>query len=291
MSLLESILLGIIQGVAEFLPISSSGHLAIFKNIFKVNTDTGMLFDIMLHLGTLVAVFIVYWKDIKMLIVEGIGIVIDFFKNFAIYIYNLLGKEKRHYIKVINSSYRKFVMMVIVSTIPTGIIGILIKDYIELASEGLLIPGIGLLITGTLLLLSDKIKEGTKTAKKSTYKNALIIGLCQGLATIPGISRSGTTITASLFNGFDRKFAVKYSFIMSIPAILGAALLEALDLNSVTLAPGELNNYIVATIVSAGVGYICIKWLLVLVQDRKFKYFAIYCYLAGALAIIGNIII
>ncbi|NLZ81165.1 MAG: undecaprenyl-diphosphate phosphatase [Clostridiales bacterium] len=291
MSLLEAILLGIIQGVAEFLPISSSGHLAIFKNIFKVNTDTGMLFDIMLHLGTLVAVFIVYWDDIKKLIIEGVGIIVDFIKNSAIYIHNLVSKDKKHYSKVVNSSYRKFVMMVIVSTIPTGIIGILIKDYVESASESLLIPGIGLLITATLLLISDKVKEGTKTPKTATYKNALIVGLFQGVATIPGISRSGTTITTSLLNGFDRKFAVKYSFIMSIPAILGAALLEVLNLKNVTLASGEIINYVIGTIVSALVGYMCIKWILVLVQNRKFKYFAIYCYLAGIIAIIGNFII
>lgn len=291
MSLLETILLGIIQGVAEFLPISSSGHLAIFKNIFKVNTDTGMLFDVMLHIGTLVAVFIVYWSDLKKLIMEGIGIVIDFLKNLTVYIHNLTSKEKKHYSKVVNSSYRKFVMMIILSTIPTGLIGILAKDYIETASEGLLVPGIGLLITGTLLLISDKIKEGTKTPKTASYKNAFIIGVCQGFATMPGISRSGTTITASLWNGFDRKFAVKYSFIMSIPAILGAALLEILDFKNVTLAPGEMMNYLIGTIVSAVVGYMCIKWLLVLVQNRKFKYFAYYCYLAGILAIVGNFII
>ncbi|PXV95761.1 undecaprenyl-diphosphatase [Lachnotalea glycerini] len=287
MSLFQAILMGIIQGITEFLPISSSGHLAIFKELFKVNLETGILFDILLHLGTLVAVFIVYFKDIKKLIIEGFCILGDCIINLRIFFYNKIRKEEMPYRLVIRNSYRKFVMLVIVSTVPTAIIGYAAKDLVEAVSEILIVPGVCLIITSILLFIADKYNEGTKTPKYVSYNNAFIIGICQGIATLPGISRSGTTITACLVSGFDRKFAVKYSFIMSIPAILGAAVLELKDVGKMTFTAGEIINYSIGAIVAAVVGYISIKIMLVVVRNKKFKIFAIYCLLVGITACIG----
>ena len=287
MSFLESILMGLIQGLTEFLPVSSSGHLAIFKTIFHVDTDTGIMFDVLLHLGTLIAIFAVYYKDIWEMIIEGLSIIRDFFMNMVHFIGNLFSKNKKEYIRMVDNSYRKFVMMIIVSTIPTGIIGVLASDYIEKASTILLIPGICLIVTGILLFISDRLPSGDKTPKKSTYGNALFVGVCQGIATLPGLSRSGTTITACLFSGFNQQFAVKYSFIMSIPAVLGAAILELKDMGSFGLSSGELFTYLAGMIVAAVVGYICIKTMLLVVRKKKFTYFAIYCFLIGAFSIGG----
>lgn len=241
MTLLQAVLMGIIQGLTEFLPVSSSGHLALFKILFHVETDTGMLFDVLLHVGTLIAICAVYYKDIVRLFVEGICIVRDVLINFAALIKNLFlsirDRGKDHvdyspYRRIVNSSYRKFVVLILVSTIPTGIIGFVGKDVVEQASELLIVPGICLIATAILLFIADRCKGGDKLPKDITYTNAFVVGIAQGVATLPGLSRSGTTITACLLSGFNRKFAVKYSFIMSIPAILGAMVLELKDLQT-----------------------------------------------------------
>ncbi len=291
MSILESILLGIVQGVTEFLPVSSSGHLAILQNIFHVETNGSMLFDIMLHLGTLAAVFIVYHKDIWNMIKEFFLMVGDMFSNLYTLILNKIHKTSLKYKKIIANSYRKFVVLILVSTVPTGVIGVLGKDVVEGASNTLLIPGICLLITGVLLLMAELKKEGNKTPKTVSYRDGLVIGTAQGLATLPGLSRSGTTIAACLFCGLDRKFAVKYSFILSIPAILGAAVLEVKDVIAEPIETAQIGVYAVGMVFAGVVGYICIKTMLVIVRRKKFKYFAYYCFIVGIVAIVGHFLI
>lgn len=288
MSLFKAILLGIIQGLTEFLPVSSSGHLAIFKQLFGMD-DVGTSFDVFLHIGTLVAVFIVYWKDIVRLFMDGIGIIVDAFYNLREYIHCRRSGDEPIYRKVISSVYRKFAMLVIVSTIPTGIIGILGEKLIDEASVSLLIPGICLLVTAVLLFISDQLVGGDKTPKQTTYANAIFMGVCQGVATLPGLSRSGTTITAGLLCGLRRDFAVKYSFIMSIPAILGAAIVKIPDMKT-DIAQTSALGYIAGAIVAAAVGYVCIKTMLIVVRNKKFKYFSYYCAVVGVVAIVASIV-
>ena len=291
MSIIESILLGIVQGVTEFLPVSSSGHLSILQNIFHIETNGSMLFDIMLHLGTLVAVFVVYHRDIWSMIKEAVFMAGDICLNLRTFFLNRIHKTSLKYKKIVHNSYRKFVVLILVPTVPTGLLGVLGKDLISAASETLLIPGICLLITGVLLLLADLAKEGGKKPKDVSYKNGLIIGTAQGFATLPGLSRSGTTITACILCGLDRKFAVKYSFILSIPAILGAAVLEIKDVMAEPIEMGQIGIYAVGAVFAAIVGYICIKTMLVVVRNKKFKYFAYYCFLIGLVAIGGHFFI
>ncbi len=284
MSLLEAILMGIIQGVTEFLPVSSSGHLALFKIIFDLK-EVGLLFDVILHLGTLIAIFAVYYKDIWKMIREGLAIIADACKNVGIFFSNIKNKKKGGYHHVICNGYRKFVMLVIVSTIPTGIIGVLDASLVEKASKLLIVPGICLIVTSLLLLLADHCKGGDKMPKQVTYSNAFIIGIAQGIATMPGLSRSGTTIAACLLSGFNRKFAVKYSFIMSIPAVLGSLVFELSDLANLSFTSTELIYYLIGMAVAAVVGYICIKAMLYVVRQKRFTGFAIYCFLVGAISV------
>lgn len=291
MDFFKSILMGIIQGIAEFLPVSSSGHLAIMKHVLHINTDTGMLFDVMLHFGTLVAIFIAFWKDIKELMVEGFQIIGDFFVNVARLLKNFTTKEKSEYKTVISTPYRRFVMLIIVSTIPTGIIGVLFKDAIELAGTTLLVPGLSLILNSILLTIADLTHTGKKSEVNAKFKEAGIIGVAQGISTLPGLSRSGTTITACLLSGFDRTFAVKYSFIMSIPAVLGAVLLEMKDFSMNQIEQSVLGGYFAGTIIAGIVGYFSIKTMLVVVRGKKFKYFAYYSFAVGSIAIIGHFII
>ena len=284
MELWKAIVMGIIQGLAEFLPISSSGHLAIFKHVLNIDLEAGgIVFDVLLHMGTLAAIFVAFWADIKELIVEGFGILGDFFKN-------LFAKEKKGYDGIINTPYRRFVMLVIVSTIPTGVMGVLGKDLIEAASSTLIVPGICLLITAVLLHIADKAPHGKKDSETVSYKEAGLVGIAQGFATLPGISRSGTTITACRVLGFDKDFAVRYSFIMSIPAVLGAAVLELKDFSLAGVGMVTFVNYMIGTVISGVVGYICIKTMLVVVRQKTFKGFSIYCLIVGTLAIVWNFI-
>lgn len=294
MSLLQAIFMGLIQGLTEFLPVSSSGHLAIFKNVFGVDTETGMLFDVLLHLGTLVAILAVYYKDIWKMIVEGCCIIRDAFLNVLLFVKNQIvyvqTKDRNQcesYRKIVTNSYRKFVMLVIVSTIPTGIIGIVGSNLVEMASEILLIPGICLMITAGLLFFAEHAPDGEKTPKYVTYSNAFGIGIAQGIATLPGLSRSGTTIAACMLSGFNRNFAVKYSFIMSIPAVLGAVVKELLDASSVKIPSTEIIYYLVGMVIAAVVGYICIKTMLVVVRKKKFTGFSIYCLIIGTISVVG----
>ena len=287
MNLLQSIFMGVLKGLTEFLPVSSSGHLALFKNIFNINTDTGLLFDTMLHLGTLVAVCIVYWKDVMNLIVAAVQLFVDIIANLRTFIANRRNQENAPYRRLINSAYKKFVVLILVTTIPTGIMGVAFSSLIEKASQTLLVPGICLVITAILLLIADTRPSGKKKVKKTSYANAAVIGVAQGFATFPGLSRSGTTITTCLLLGFDRSFEVKYSFLASIPAILGANILELRHLDAAALAGANIGCYLIGMVIAGIVGFICIKIMIYVVRSNKFQYFAYYCAIIGIVSIIA----
>lgn len=290
MSILEAIILGIVQGLTEFLPVSSSGHLTILQNVFQIQGETGLFFEVMLHLGTLAALIVALYKDIEKLVIEFIRICIDIFKNIQIYIHNKKTQEGVRYQKIIHNNYRKFVVLIILSTIPTGIIGFVSRGLIKAASTTLLAPGIGLLVTGLLLVVTDFSGEGHKIPKDISYSNGFFVGIAQGLATFPGISRSGTTIAACVLSGFDRKFAVKYSFIMSIPAIIGAMILELFHIGDESLTFPLFGKYFVAMIIAGVVGYFCIQKMLTLIKKKKLRYFAYYCFAVGIATIVMHFV-
>ena len=290
MTIVQAIILGVIQGLTEFLPVSSSGHLAIMKNILRMDLETGALYDVLLHVATLVAICIVMRKDIVKLILEFISIVRDVFTNFLIFIDRITHKDDQYYIKIMSSAYRRFVVLIIVSSIPTAIIGFLLNDIIETVENELLVPGICLIATAVIILISDFLADGTKKPKDATVYDAFAIGTAQGIATLPGLSRSGTTITACILCGFDRKFAVKYSVIMSMPAIFGALILKLSKISSETVTGGDIAVYIVGMVIAAVVGYFALIFTTKLVQKKSFKYFAFYCFGIGVVSIIAYII-
>ena len=287
MSLWKAILLGLIQGITEFLPVSSSGHLAIFQYIFKVNTDTGMLFEVMLHLGTLISVCIVFWKDIRKLFIEGIHILVDAFVNLKI----KFTKSDEKYRRIVTNAYRKFVLLILATSVPTALIGLILNNVMEAATNSLLVPGICLIINAIILLVVGSLPGGKKKVKKTSYKEAAVIGVAQGLAVLPGISRSGSTISACLGLGFDRSFAVKYSFIASLPAIIGANLLELRHFGEAVSSGGEILYYVAGMIVAGIAGYICIRIMMRVVSEKKFSYFAYYCAIVGVISLIFHFFI
>lgn len=291
MTILQAIFLGIIQGLTEFLPVSSSGHLAIAQNIFEIDTGGSMLFDIMLHVGTLAAVFVAYRKDIVRMIREAIFICIDIGANTKIWISNRKNDEALRYKRIIHNNYRKFVVLILVSTIPTGVIGYAAKNLVEAASATLIVPGVCLLLTGVLLVVADFTEDGKKIPRDVSYTNGFFIGIAQGISTLPGLSRSGTTITACLVSGFDKRFAVKYSFLMAVPAVLGASVLEIKDAVAEEITGNLVLCCVIGAVVAGLVGYVCIKVMLSIVRKKKFKGFAIYCLVLGVAAIAAHFIL
>ena len=275
MTWLSAILLGLIQGVAEFLPISSSGHLAIAEHLFSMSgvSDIPEFYDVLLHLGTLLAVFVAYWQDIKDMVVELISGVRDL---------------ARHTTPVPVPPARRMILLIIVGTLP--LVAVLpIKDLVEGLADSMYFVGGALIATGFLLFFSDRVRRGRKTERNARLLDVLLVGVAQAGATCPGISRSGTTITAGCFVGFDRRFAVRYSFLMSIPAILGANILSLKDAVE-TVVVAEIPMYLVGVLVSAVVGYACIRLLKMIADKGKFGFFAYYCWAAGLLTLILTII-
>lgn len=291
MSLIQALFMGLVQGVTEFLPVSSSGHLAILGNLFHINTDTGILFEVMLHLGTLIAVILAFWQDIARLIIEGIRMVLDLIENAKIFVHNKKDADAKRYKKIVHNNYRKFVLLILCTIPLTGVIGLMMKDFVVDISKTLLAPGIGLLGTGILLLVIDFFKPGKRIPKDVTYVEGITLGALQGVATLPGVSRSGATIALCLLLGFNRKFAVKFSFIMSIPAILGATILEFKELPGSNITVSQFFIYLAGAITAGVVGFFCIKTMLVLVQKKRFRFFAVYCFILGGIAIICHFVL
>ena len=272
MSLLSSILLGLIQGLAEFLPISSSGHLAIAEHFLGQAgvPATPDFFDVLLHLGTLVAVFAAYWQDIRDMIVELIDGVRDLVRGTTP---NPIPPARR------------MILLIIVGTLPLFVV-LPVKDLVEGLSGNIYFVAGALIVTGFLLFASDRVKKGRKTERSAKLLDVLLVGIAQAIATCPGISRSGTTITVGCFVGFDRKFAVRFSFLLSIPAVLGANILtlkDAIQENSIIVS--DIPVYLVGVAVAAVVGYICIRLLKMIADKGKFGWFAYYCWAVGLIVL------
>lgn len=276
MSLLSSILLGLVQGIAEFLPISSSGHLAIAEHLLNVSgaTEIPDFFDVLLHLGTLVAVFVAYWSDIRDMILELISGVRDL--------------ARRNTPDPIPPA-RRMILLIIVGTLPL-FLALPVKDLVEGLSNNMYFVAGALLVTGCLLFASDRVRHGRKTERSATLIDVLIVGVAQAIATCPGISRSGTTITAGCFVGFERKFAVRFSFLLSIPAILGANILSLKDAVEAGIDWASVPVYLVGVAVSAVVGYACIRLLKMIAAKGRFGWFAYYCWFAGAATLLLTIV-
>ena len=290
MTFIQSVFLGIIQGITEFLPVSSSGHLSILRNLFGIRTDGGLLFDVMVHLGTVIAICVVFRRDVLRMIGETIRMVSDIWANGSVLIHNKKEKDARRYKKILHNNYRRFVVMVLCATIPTAVIGYAARDLVTLASDSLLAPGIGLILTAVFLIIADVSENGKKIPKDISFTNSFLIGIAQGISTLPGLSRSGTTIAACLISGYDKRFAVKYSFIMAIPAILGAACMEIGQAFSGSVSLSQFFIYLAGAVTAGVVGYFSCRKMLTIVRKKKFRGFAIYCLILGSISIIGYVV-
>jgi len=253
-----AIILGIVQGLTEFLPISSSGHLVIFQSLFNVK-ENQLTFSIFLHFGTLLPIIIIFWQDIKDII--------------------LFKKEKR-----------RLTYLILIAIIPTAFIGIFFEDFFAGLFSSVINVGFMLIITGLLLFLAEKWTAGSKHVEDLKSWQAILVGVAQGIAILPGISRSGLTIVASLFQKLSREDAARFSFLISIPVIGGAGLLELKDLFGNATVNIDITNVILGVTAAMISGYFAIKYLLHILHEGSLIIFSYYCWFVGIIIILAGII-
>jgi undecaprenyl-diphosphatase len=259
MSFFEAILLGLVQGLTEFLPVSSSGHLVILQELLGIE-ETGVTLEVLLHFGTLLAVFWVFGRDF-----------INLFR-------------------LREAGQRRLLFLLAVGVVPTALIGLLLGNYIAILFQSTLVVGVMLLVTGGILKLLTVLPAGKKDLPAMQPKDALWVGLLQGFAVIPGISRSGSTITAALWRGLDRATAVRYSFMLAAPVIFGATLLEVREMVALGIERAALLNYIAGGLAAFLAGVVAIKVFIKVLKQQKFNYFAYYCWIAGVAVIIASLL-
>lgn len=276
MTLLNSLILGIIQGVAEFLPISSSGHLSIAQNLLGLGVEgtDDVFFDVLLHLGTLAAVFAAYWTDIREMVLE-------FFRMIS----DVAGGRSPQKIP----PARRLIVLIVVGTLPLFLI-LPIKDLVEGLYSNTFFVGGALLVTGLLLYFCDRIRKGRKNERTVTMADVLVVGLGQAVATCPGISRSGMTISMGCFRGMERRFAVRFAFLLSIPAVLGANILQIKDVAGAGVDVKLLPAYILGVAAAAVSGYLSIRLVRMVADKGRFGAFACYCWAAGAITVVLSLL-
>ena len=273
MNFLQAGFLGLLQGLTEFLPVSSSGHLALFQNWFGLENTDNTLFTVLLHFATLIAVCVAFRKDILDMLRELGGMISD-----------LTHRRPQN-----PAPARRMILLIVVGSMPLVLILLPpIRNLVDIVTETPLAIGLLLCVTGVLLFLTDRLPRGHKTEKSALVTDGLMVGLSQCLAIMPGLSRSGATISTGLFRKFNRAFAVRFSFLLSLPAVLGATLLELKDV----LKPAEANAAtlslwpcIVGMLVAAIVGYFAIGLVRRLIDNGKFGIFAYYCLGMGIVTI------
>lgn len=293
MSFFEAIVLGLIQGITEFFPISSSGHLVIVEQLLGIEIEHEVLFHVMLHMGTLLAILLAFRKDIKRLWYSLVGIAHDLNMNFKIFMANHWKGQEKKYRKIFKTQYRKMAVMLLISSISTAIIGVVLRNLVDQFTHPLLIAGLGILVTGLLLYVAGFSERGNKTPKIASWTSAFTVGICQGISVIPGISRFGITLVSGLLHGFNRSFAWKYSVLTAIPAIIGAAVFELVCLpgSGVEITFGFIGCCLTGTIVAAIVGFFAIRGLLWIVKSGKLRIFSYYCLAVGILVIFLNYLV
>ena len=268
MTYLQAAILGIVQGLAEFLPISSSGHLALLQYFFGVEADSVLLFTVMMHVGTLVSVFIIYRKDIWALILE----LIDTIKDLC------TGKGPR----IDSSPMRRMGFMIIVATIPTALIGLIFEDFFESLYSSIVSIAIGLIFTGIILFVAERMGRSDKGPMEMKWRHAIFIGIMQGIAICPGVSRSGSTLFGSLISGLKREFAVEFVFLISIPSILGSVVLEMPKALAEGMDASMVGPLILGVILAALSGIFAIKAMIKVVSNKRLIGFTIYVWIVAA---------
>ncbi len=271
MAIIETFLLGVIQGIAEFLPISSSAHLIIFRDIFGIGAgmpkNMALAFDVALHLGTLLAILVFFFKDFWNMMIKG-------------------------FTKGVKDSEGKLLWYLVAATVPAAIVGVLFEEKIEtVIRSNYILIALALIIMGIIIYYVDKISKQEKEITDMSLKDAILIGCSQVFALIPGFSRSGTTITAARILKLDRESAAKFSFFLSAPVVCGAVFLQLIKSGTIDLIISNLSTFLLGVITSFIIGMICIQYLLKYLKKHDFKVFMIYRILLAIIVLLSFLFI
>lgn len=284
MELIKTILMGLLQGITEFMPVSSMGHLTLLEQIFQSESGTQMFLICLLHMASLTAVLIVFAKDIANLSVAFCTILLDICANVVIFLKRLMGIKTEGYYIINSSPHRKFLISLMETSLVTALVGIGMRSVVGRMTNDLFLTGIGFIINGILLFICDKIPKGNKKIKNLNSFDAVIIGAAQGFAVMPGLSRMGLSIMAAMALGTEKSFAVKYSVISSIPVIFGSFLLELTALGGSSLRMDLAADYLIAMVVTLLVARVCIKIVLGIIKKYPMAGFSVY---SGAIGVIS----
>ncbi len=286
MDFIRAIWIGIVHGITAFLPVSSSGHSGLIENLWDMRGAEGLFFEVLLHTATLLAVLAAFWRDITKVAAEMILICMDMVTNIRIFIENKKTGVDKRYQKISGTNYRKLTLLLLTASVPMAVLGMLSRRLVEAAFGSLLAIGIGLMISAILLLVMDFIAKGDKIPKDMTYDNAIWMGICQGMASFPGISRVGVSMAVGLLCGLNRKVAVKLTFLTAIPAVCGALILELGQLGELSITGRMWGTYLCGALAAGITGFLLIRRMVRYLQRARFRGFACYSFLLGIIAII-----
>lgn len=291
MNVLQSILLGIVQGLTEFLPVSSSGHLIILENVMGIESESSLFFHLILHVGTLAAIFWGFQKDFRRLGMEILRMIYHGFCNLKILIKNKKEGSNEAYVRVIHNNYCKFAALLMITMIPTVMLGFVSRYIVLAAGNNMMACGVGFLFTGILLFVLSYSKSGKKIPRDTTFDLAMWIGICQGLSVFPGVSSLGVTIAVGILMGFNRKYAVKYGVFASVPVIAGAFLAELTHVRELHMTLALTGTYLAGSFAAAFTGILVIRYMISVTEKKKFLHFAVYSLVIGVVSIIGSFIL
>lgn len=290
MELIKTILMGLLQGISEYMPVSSAGHLALIDQVFQSESGMEIVFVCMLHMASLMAVFVVFAKDIANLAVAFCSIVMDVMANLFIFLKRCIGKKTEGYYIINSSPHRKFLLILMETSVVTAAVGLGIHSIARGVMSNPVILGVCFLINGILLYVSDYIPRGNKKIKNSNGFDAVIIGAVQGFSVLPGLSRMGLTMTSAMALGMEKSFAVKYSVIASIPVMIGSFLVELTSIGGNSFQMGLIADYLISMVIAAVVAIISIKIILGILKKYPMIGFAVYSGIVGVISIAYGLI-
>ena len=286
MSILQAMILGCIQGIASFLPVSSSGHLVLAGSFMGIGFELSLKFLSLMHIGTLAAVCLVLKDDLLRLWHALTGLLRDGAFNLITLVRNFGHPEDGEYRSMLKTAYRRLVVYMAVSMVPTVLIALILRRFAEIGAGNLLITAMGFMVTALMLMVSSFSDDRKKKPKATKYSDALIIGVFQGISAVPGVSRLGMIMAGCSLAGFSRKYTIRYAMLISIPAIVGGLILEGPSPVSVGKTVG-IGPCIVGILVAGAVGYLVLRYTIQLLNRNLNRFFAVYCMAAGIFSIIA----
>lgn len=291
MEVLKIIISGLIDGITGFLPISSSGHLAVLRNVLDFGVEDSVLFDIFLKLASIIVIMLGFGSAVPKILKAFVDILKIGISNIIIFFTNIGKEYKQDRIEITGGGYRKFTMMIIMATISTGLVGIFGRELSFYMSDTVLFPGIGLVVTGVLLFTTDGIPRGKVTTEEATYFSAFIIGIVQGFSVLPGMARSGMVIACCLLFGYKTNLVWKFTYLVALPSLAGSVIVDIVDV--IINGAGDFNLigwYLLAGVLAIITGYIGLLIVNRVLKRGKFLGFAIYCLVIGAFALASIIV-